>query len=102
MLDLLRLLANSFKHDPFDKPDHRLLKYLSLAPNMNYATLAESAAVRYGLGGFLGIGDDASFAEIVEEIHKRCDSILFMLHAGTHLRAFNDERVSLNPRTFKR
>jgi len=101
LLDLLRLLANSFKHDPFDKPDESLLKCLSLAPNMNYATLAESAAVRYGLGGFLGIGDDASFAEIVEEIRKRCDRILFMLHAGANPRPFDDERVSLNPRTFE-
>lgn len=100
LLDLLRLLANSFKHDPFDKPDHRLLNYLSLAPNVNYATLAESGAVRYGLGRFLGIGDDASFAEIVEEIRKRCDRILFSVHAG--IRPFQHERVSLNPNTFER
>lgn len=102
LLDLLRLVANSFKHDPFDKPNHRLLKHLSLAPNMNYATLAESGAVRYGLARLLGIGDDAPFAEIVEEIRKRCDRIVFMLHTGIHLRAFKDERVSLNPSTFER
>jgi hypothetical protein len=101
LLDLLRLLANSFKHDPFDKPDHRLLGRLSLAPNMNYATLAESGAVRYGLGRFLGIGDDVSFAEIVEEIRKRCGRILLMLQAGTLSRPFKPERMSLNPDSFE-
>jgi hypothetical protein len=30
LLDLLRLLANSYKHDPFDKPSKNLLKRLRI------------------------------------------------------------------------
>jgi hypothetical protein len=102
LLDVLRLLANSFKHDPFDKPSEVLLKRLGLPKNMNYGSLAESGAVRFGLGQFLGIGDDAEFSEIVDAVRKSCDRILFMLQAGTPLRRFESERVSLNPRTFER
>jgi hypothetical protein len=54
------------------------------------------------LGQFLGIGDDAEFSEIVDAVRKSCDRILFMLQAGTPLRRFESERVSLNPRTFER
>jgi hypothetical protein len=102
LLDLLRLLANSFKHDPFDKPDHRLLKRLRLPENMNYASMAESGAVRSGLAQFLGIGDEATFSEIVEAVRKSCDRTLFILQTGTPLRSFETERVSLNPQTFER
>jgi len=86
LLDVLRLLANSFKHDPFDKPSVVLLKRLGLPENMNYGSLAESGAVRFGLCKFLGIGDDAAFSEIVDAVRKFCDRILFMLQAGTPLR----------------
>jgi len=102
LLDLLRLLANSLKHDPFDKPSGVLLKRLGLSENMNYASLYESGAVRFGLGKFLGIGDDAAFSEIVEAICKSCDRVLFMLRAATPLRSFEYERVSLNPDSFER
>ncbi len=88
LLDVLRLLANSFKHDPFDKPSGDLLKRLGLPKNMNYGSLAESGAVRFGLGKFLGIGDDAAFSEIVDAVRKSCDRILLMVQAGTPLRLF--------------
>lgn len=103
LLDVLRLLANSFKHDPFDKPSDVLLKRLGLPENMNYAPLSESGAVRFGLGRFLGIGEGVEFSEIVDAVRKFCDRILFMLRAGTHLRSFEmGERVSLNPDGFER
>jgi len=102
LLDVLRLLANSFKHDPFGKPNARLLKRLGLTDNMNYASLSESGAVRFGLGKFLGIGDGATFCEIVDALRKSCDKILFMLRSGTPLRSFKHEQVSLNPDTFER
>jgi hypothetical protein len=101
LLDALRLLANSFKHDPFDKPDPRLLKHLRLPENMNYASMAESGAVRFGLAQLLGIGDEAPFSEIVEVVRKSCDRTLFILKTGTPLRSFETERVSLNPQTFE-
>jgi hypothetical protein len=88
LLDMLRLLANSFKHDPFGKPSHLLLKRLGLSEKMNYASLSESGAIRFGLAKFLGIGEDAAFSEIVDAVRKSCDRILFMLQAGTPLRVF--------------
>ena len=101
-LDTLRLLANSFKHDPFGKPKDVLLKRLGLSENMNYASLSESGAVRFGLGKFLGIRDDVEFSEIVEAVCKTCDRLLFLLRAATPLRSFEYERVSLHPETFER
>lgn len=93
---MLRLLANSFKHDPFEKPSNVLLRRLGLPENMNYAPLSESGAVRFGLGKFLGISEGVEFSEIVDVVRKSCDRILFMLRAGTHLRSFDmSERVSL-------
>jgi len=100
-LDTLRLLANSFKHDPFDKPKAILLKRLGLPGNMNYASLSESGAVRFGLGRVLAIGDDAEFSEIVDAVYKSCDRLLFLLRAATPLRSFEYERVSMNPDTFE-
>jgi hypothetical protein len=103
LLDVLRLLANSFKHDPFDKPKGVLIERLGLPKNMNYAPMSESGAVRFGLAKFLGIGDDASFSQIVDAVCKSCDRILLALRAGTPLRSFDTgERVSLNPDTFER
>jgi hypothetical protein len=102
LLEVLRLLANSFKHDPFDKPNGILLKRLGLPENANYAPLSESGAVRFGLSKFLGIGDEATFSEIVNALRKSCDQILFVLRSGTRLRSFKHELVSLNPDTFER
>jgi len=99
---VLRLLANSFKHDPFDKPNGVLLKRLGLPENANYAPLSESGAVRFGLSKFLGIGDEATFSEIVNALRKFCNQILFVLRSGTRLRSFKHELVSLNPDTFER
>jgi hypothetical protein len=100
-LDVSRTLANCFKHDPFDKPDGRLLARLGLAENMNYATLSESGAIRFGLAEFLSLNPQAPFSEIVEAVQKSCDRILFMVRAGTPLRPLQQERVSLNPDTFE-
>lgn len=102
LLDVLRLLANSFKHNPFGKPNRQLLERLGLPENMNHGTLSESGAVRFGLGKFLGVGDDVSFSEIVDAVRKSCDRILLSLESGTPLRPWAHERVSLNPDTFER
>jgi len=102
LLDVLRLLANSFKHNPFDKPSSALLTKLGLGENLNYASLSESGAIRFGLGKFLGINEEATFSEIVDAVCKRCSGIVLMLEAGTPLRSFEHARVSLNPATFER
>jgi hypothetical protein len=102
LLDVLRLLENSYKHDPFDKPNKRLLKGLSLPENVNYAPMSESGAVWFGLSKFLGVGDEATSSEVVDALRKSCDQILFRMRSGTRLRPFKHERVSLNPDTFER
>lgn len=102
LLDVFRLLANSYKHDPFDKPSKALLARLGLPENVNYAPLSESGAVWFGLSKFLNVGDEARSSEIVDALRKSCDQILFRLRAGTRLRSFKPERVSLNPDTFER
>ncbi len=102
LLDVLRLLANSLKHNPFDKPTGTLLKRLGFPENTNCASLSESGLLQFGLGRFLGIGETATFSEIVDEVSKSCNRILFLLQTG-RLRPFDmSERVSLDPETFER
>jgi len=96
LLDVLRLLANSYKHDTFNKPSKQLLNRLGLPESVNYAPLSESGAVWFGLSKFLGVSDKATSSEIVDALRKSCDQILFSMRSGTRLRSFKHERVPLN------
>jgi hypothetical protein len=65
-MEALRLLANSYKHNPYSQPDQELLEFLKLDRSRNYMPLPESAAFQEGLAEFLGLGRDADYCDIVE------------------------------------
>jgi hypothetical protein len=67
LMEALRLLANSYKHNPSLQPDQKLLRYLNLDPSRNYMPLPESSAFQEGLAGFIGLGKDADYCDIVEQ-----------------------------------
>lgn len=65
-IEALRLLANSYKHDPSKKPDEDLLRLLNLETGVTYAPLAESDGLREGLALFIGLERDADYCDIAE------------------------------------
>lgn len=64
-VEALRLLANSYKHDPSIEPAEDLKNFLHL-PRVAYAPLPESDLVRQELGKLIGLSEDAPYWEIVE------------------------------------
>jgi hypothetical protein len=61
----LRLLANSYKHDPFGEPSDELKKFLG-RPEVNFEPLPRGYLVREELAKLVGLDKDASYPEIVE------------------------------------
>ena len=65
-IEALRLLANSYKHDPSKKPDEDLLRLLNLETDVTYAPLPESDGLQEGLALFIGLEKDADYCDITE------------------------------------
>ena len=65
-IEALRLLANSYKHDPSKTPDEDLLRLLNLETGVTYASLPESDGLREGLALFIGLENDADYCDIAE------------------------------------
>ncbi len=65
-VEALRLLANSYKHDPSMKPDEELLKLLNLKTEFTYAPLPESPSLQNALAAFIGLETDAAYCDIAE------------------------------------
>lgn len=61
----LRLLANSYKHDPSSGPAEDLKQFLDL-PKVNYAALPASSLVREKLAAFIGLGEDTTYCDVAE------------------------------------
>jgi hypothetical protein len=66
IMEALRLLANSYKHDPSMSPDKDLLRLLDLTTEKRYASLPESDLFQGGLAVFIGLGEDADYCDIAE------------------------------------
>lgn len=71
----LRLLANSYKHDPSGTPDKALLDHLVLDTHITYASLPESDAFREGLAASLGLQRDADYSDIANDFLDRIDRL---------------------------
>lgn len=63
-IEILRLLANSYKHDPSGAPSKELLKCLELDTNLNYAPLPESQLLQETLATFVGLHANAGYCDI--------------------------------------
>ncbi len=125
VLEVLRLLSNSYKHDPFVKPDIKLIKLLSLpsewpkkknatsdttsggsrspAPpkKKHYAALPESSSLQEAFAVFVGLGKDADYCDITERFVESTSKFLEGLKSRTKVRPFERGRVSLNPQDFE-
>jgi len=125
VLEALRLLSNSYKHDPFVKPDIKLLKLLNLRPDWpkkttaigdatsggsqspksprkkNYAPLPESTSLQEAFAVFVGLARDAEYCDITERFVDSVSQFLEGLKNRTKVRPFERRRVSLNPQDFE-
>jgi hypothetical protein len=75
-MQMLRHLANAYKHQPFSAPSKALLKYLGLDTGRNYASLPESPTLKEGLAAFLNLPDSADYCDIADELVARVDRFL--------------------------
>lgn len=105
VLEALRLLSNSYKHDPFVKPDVKLLKLLNLPSEWpkkkNYAPLPESSSLQEAFAVFVGLGKDADYCDITERFVESVNEFLEGLKSRTKVRPFEKRLVSLNPQDFE-
>jgi hypothetical protein len=101
-IEALRLLSNSYKHDPSMEPDEKLLKKLNLETGVNYAPLPESDTLRKGFADFFGLGKDADYCDIAERFVDIAGDFLAEVKSRTKLSKVKWGAVSLNPNDFAR
>lgn len=101
-IEALRLLSNSYKHDPSMEPDEELLSFLSLETGVNYASLSESDELRKGLAVLIGLSEDADYCEIVKQFIEIASHFLAEMETQTKLSKVKWGPVSLNPNDFAR
>jgi len=102
VIEALRLLANSYKHDLSMEPDGGLLTLLQLKTGVNYAPLPESDSLRRGLAGFIGLGKDAGYCDIAERFVDIASDFVAEVKRRTTLSKVEWGAVSLNPNDFAR
>jgi hypothetical protein len=103
-LEVLRLLANAYKHSPSKQPSPKLLKQLALETGINYAPLPESQSLQEGLASFIGLKKDATYCDIADrfiDLGKAFVEEVEELNRES-LRRVRRGLVSLNPATFVR
>lgn len=94
-VEALRLLANSYKHEPRKEPGRELIKHLKLNQRLIYAELPESGELQKGLARLLGLHDTAGYAEILMEFTKRSDAFMEDIVANNKLSPVRWGAVSL-------
>jgi len=98
--EALRLLSNSYKHDPYMEPDKKLLELLQLKTGVNYASLPKSDALREGLAAFIALGKDATYCDIAERFVDIANDFLVTVQSRTKLSQVKRSPVSMKPSTF--
>lgn len=101
-IEALRLLSNSYKHNPSMEPDEELLSFLSMETGVNYASLSESDELRKGLAVLIDLNEDADYFEIVKHFIERASNFLAEIENQTKLSKIKLDPVSLNPNDFAR
>jgi hypothetical protein len=96
-MKVIRLLANSYKHDPAMEADEDLLKSLNLEiqeerfgkkKKVNYAPLPESDSLQEGLATFIGFGKDADYCDIAERFIDIAGKFLIDVQSRVKLSPF--------------
>lgn len=103
-LETLRLLANTYKHEPgYATPGEGLLKHLGLNPiisekplKVTYASLPESQHFRQALALHLGLANDADFTDIAEEFLNGVDGFVAEVERQPHIAAITPTPVRLD------
>lgn len=101
-MDVLRRLANSFKHDPSMEPNNELLKLLNLETGVPYDTLPNSDDLRKGLADLVGLEEDADYPDIAERFVNITYEFLEGVQNRTKLSPIKRSPASLNPKNFAR
>ena len=101
-LEALRLLANSYKHDPWKGPSRDLLQLLRLDANANYARLAESDALREKLAVLIGLEAGADYCEIADRFVDVASEFVSGVQKHVKLSPIRRGPISLNPSDFAR
>ena len=96
----LRLLANSYKHDPSMEPIDELLNKLNLQTGVNYAPLPESDALREGLAELIGLGKDTGYCDIAVRFVDIASDFLGNVQSRTRVSQVKWGPVSLKPKDF--
>jgi hypothetical protein len=78
-METLRLLANSYKHAPSQKPNEKLLehfRHLGFNPSSSYMPLPESNHFRWDLAASLSLQEGADYCAITEDFLNRVEQFL--------------------------
>jgi hypothetical protein len=102
-LETLRLLANTYKHEPgYATPGEELLTHLGLnpiistRPTVTYASLPESQRFREALALHLGLAKDADYTDIAEEFLNAVENFVAAVERQPHIAAVAPTPVRLD------
>jgi hypothetical protein len=102
-LETLRLLANTYKHEPgYATPGEDLLAHLGLnpiistRPTVTYASLPESQHFREALALHLGLAKDGDYAGIAEEFLNIVEKFVAGVERQPHIGAIKPTPVRLD------
>ena len=96
-MEALRLLANSYKHDPSMEPDEDLLRLLKLETGVKYAPLPESDSLREAFAALVSLGKDAGYCDIAERFVDIASDFLVNAQSRTKLSRVKWGAASLKP-----
>lgn len=101
-VEVLRKLANSYKHEPWSKPSPDLKEKLGL-PSVNYAPMPESDLLREQLAAKISLQEDASYCDLCDRFVDLACEFMKGVKQQTKTRLSEIERspVPLDPRTFE-
>jgi hypothetical protein len=94
-VEALRLVANSYKHDPRLQPDIELIRHLGLDEKLIYAAIPESFELKKGLARVVGLPDDSLFVDITQRFVEHVAEFLKDLQAKSVLSPVALGKVSL-------
>jgi hypothetical protein len=95
-MEVLRLLANAYKHDPWMEPSKELLKRLNLKTDVKYAPLPGGTKLQQGLAQYVGLGKDAPCCDTAARFVDVASEFLETVKEQTALSPIKWGRVSLN------
>ena len=96
-MEVLRLLANSYKHHRSMAPDQQLLKRLKLTTTVKDASLPQSPDVQEGLARSVGLAGEAAYCDIADRFLTLSERFLADVRNRNTLRKVTPSRGSFMP-----